>query len=580
MGLDTRRVNVDATESVTKTTLVRDTRQETESTLANWKGRSRMAQIPMLPQFYLGEGVNSASGQIYGQALDFSVTQSLGGQTIELVLESVSSSRELTEKLNIGASASLNLGIFSASAEFKLANSASINSYYTYALVRVVVQNPPQILRDPMLRGHAKDLLIARGWDGFAEAYGWEYIQGVVTGGSYYALIEVQTTDAAQQQEVKAKLGAAFGPIKADASVETSLQDATKDKAVRVIVYQSAGIGDLIETDLEGMLTQARNFPQLVRDNPTPISVLTAEYHSTVPIPSGVPALNSLARLHQRDALQELGRAYLELRDYTRTVEFILGQQRLSDFDDFRDLSGAEIEEQRAVYRRSLDGATKELQSIVMRAQRCSDDYSQCELYVSDFQRLPLPRKGGELMNLRELEGKIAALEAQFATNGAMAEQLEKGERPFRSVSLTDSATVRGAGRLHVAGDELLYVLNRSGVIIGREWGGSGDLFVQGTSRLGSRSSAIRNLQVGSCAVGNSGTRVKPVTVPFNGAFEAPPFLVAVVRGDGRRELQDTFTVSVTAVTPGEFAANVCRIDAPSGWGQVVTLDWIAWESN
>ena len=45
-----------------------------------------MAQIPMLPQFYLGEGVNSASGQIHGQALDFTIVHSLGGQTTERYL--------------------------------------------------------------------------------------------------------------------------------------------------------------------------------------------------------------------------------------------------------------------------------------------------------------------------------------------------------------------------------------------------------------------------------------------------------------------------------------------------------------
>ena len=112
----------------------------------------------------------------------------------------------------------------------------------------MVVQNPPEVLRDPILRGHAKILLTTRGWDGFAEAYGWEYIQALVTGGSYYALIEVQTTNATQQHEVKAKLAGSFGPFKADASVETSLQEATKNNAVRVVVYQSAGSGDPIQT--------------------------------------------------------------------------------------------------------------------------------------------------------------------------------------------------------------------------------------------------------------------------------------------------------------------------------------------
>ena len=35
-------------------------------------------------------------------------------------------------------------------------------------------------------------------------------------------------------------------------------------------------------------------------------------------------------------------------------------------------------------------------------------------------------------------------------------------------------------GRLHISGDELLYLLPKNGVVIGKEWGGTGDLTVQG----------------------------------------------------------------------------------------------------
>ena len=36
------------------------------------------------------------------------------------------------------------------------------------------------------------------------------------------------------------------------------------------------------------------------------------------------------------------------------------------------------------------------------------------------------------------------------------------------------------AGRMHINGDELLYLLNKNGVMIGKEWGGNGNLQVQG----------------------------------------------------------------------------------------------------
>ena len=39
---------------------------------------------------------------------------------------------------------------------------------------------------------------------------------------------------------------------------------------------------------------------------------------------------------------------------------------------------------------------------------------------------------------------------------------------------------IRNPGRMHLSGDELLYLLNKNGVIIGKEWGGNGNLSVQG----------------------------------------------------------------------------------------------------
>jgi hypothetical protein len=38
-----------------------------------------------------------------------------------------------------------------------------------------------------------------------------------------------------------------------------------------------------------------------------------------------------------------------------------------------------------------------------------------------------------------------------------------------------------GKGRVHLTGPEILFLLNKSGVIIGKEWGGNGNLQVEGT---------------------------------------------------------------------------------------------------
>ena len=51
-----------------------------------------------------------------------------------------------------------------------------------------------------------------------------------------------------------------------------------------------------------------------------------------------------------------------------------------------------------------------------------------------------------------------------------------------------NQTTIKGAGRLHIGGEELLYLLNKKGVMIGKEWGGTGDLNVQGNVGVGGNS--------------------------------------------------------------------------------------------
>lgn len=42
------------------------------------------------------------------------------------------------------------------------------------------------------------------------------------------------------------------------------------------------------------------------------------------------------------------------------------------------------------------------------------------------------------------------------------------------------NSTIKTPGRMHITGGELCYILNKSGVVIGKEWGGNGNLTVQG----------------------------------------------------------------------------------------------------
>ena len=75
-------------------------------------------------------------------------------------------------------------------------------------------------------------------------------------------------------------------------------------------------------------------------------------------------------------------------------------------------------------------------------------------------------------------------------------------------------ATITGAGRLHITGGEILYLLNKSGVIIGKEWGGTGGLTVEGDLHTG-----------GNVGIGTSDTKNQRLLVAGTTWFQGDTFI-------------------------------------------------------
>lgn len=61
-----------------------------------------------------------------------------------------------------------------------------------------------------------------------------------------------------------------------------------------------------------------------------------------------------------------------------------------------------------------------------------------------------------------------------------------------KGINMGSEQVFYGSGRMHIMGEELLYVLNKSGVIIGKDWGGNGNLRVGGDL-------SVDNNTYGSC---------------------------------------------------------------------------------
>ncbi len=69
--------------------------------------------------------------------------------------------------------------------------------------------------------------------------------------------------------------------------------------------------------------------------------------------------------------------------------------------------------------------------------------------------------------------------------------------------------TISTSSRMHINGGEILYLLNKQGVIIGREWGGNGNLTVQGNLATNGNVDIAGNLKVRGLIDGYDGRNVE-----------------------------------------------------------------------
>jgi len=68
---------------------------------------------------------------------------------------------------------------------------------------------------------------------------------------------------------------------------------------------------------------------------------------------------------------------------------------------------------------------------------------------------------------------------------GGSGEFSVEGPAAFHDdINLNPNVTIKGHGRMHIDGNEILYLLNRDGVHISKAWGGNGHLYVDGVLRV------------------------------------------------------------------------------------------------
>ncbi|NEQ52048.1 MAG: hypothetical protein F6K11_18225 [Leptolyngbya sp. SIO3F4] len=414
------------------------------------------------PGSYLGRGIDIELGENYGEALEFQPAQQIGsdnlGQKVEFRLTQITNNAELTKSLNVTASASLGLGLFSGSAEAKYTSQQQINRYSTYLLISVIVQNPDKIIRSPRLKSEAFKLLQTKGWETFEQSYGPQYLAGIRSGGSYHGLIEISTSSKQEQQEIAVAVSASYAGFKAEGKLNHRLIQAIENKSLKVTILQSGGSGDSLEVSLEEMIKQAQNFPAVVKQHPVIFQGLFEEYRKTVPLPPGIGE-GPTARRHRQDVINELAHKYLKCKDYRADLRYVL--DNFATFEDHLNFTPVERRAKIARYEQDFRGVSQQLNDIERLARTCRNSNDQCQLPTRYFTPTEtLPTFDGENLMLKKMEQELATLRQQL--NALRSSISTSSLSVSRSANLKDTE-IAGSLKLSKQGTLMYHQTNEFG---------------------------------------------------------------------------------------------------------------------
>ncbi|MEP6676923.1 MAG: hypothetical protein ABJA78_17305 [Ferruginibacter sp.] len=150
------------------------------------------------------------------------------------------------------------------------------------------------------------------------------------------------------------------------------------------------------------------------------------------------------------------------------------------------------------------------------------------------------------------------------------------------SIIATDPLLIIGNGTANNSRSNALVMLKNGNTGIGVNNPGTNKLEVNGNTQTDSlqvsNGNKFSKIQSGSILVGSSGTVIKTVIVTYPTSFIVPPRIVCTVINDDplQPNVNDTWAVSVRAITNAQFSVNVVRVDSNAGWSSAPHLSWIA----
>jgi len=320
--------------------------------------------IPYSEGMDYGVGLDSPSGGTRNNGVQGAPTSipNAGGMIVEYGLTEVSSDEDLQTSLGVSASASGGVGLFSASASMNFAQSCHVHSSSVFLVASVKVTLAFSQIVEPKIQPEAAQSLADGNPTRFQEMYGDSFIQGLETGGRFFAVVEIFTSSSDEQQSLSISLKGSYGAFSASGSFSTSFHDAVQSRSLKITVHQEGGVVPKEPTSLEDVQAVASGFAASVQDHAVPYAATIAKY-TILDLPNPP---NYIDLQNQMDVLKFCAEQRNTLWTALNNVDYIIANPT-----QFKAASGDPFLPALATYRTALE---VDLAAVTAAASHALDD--------------------------------------------------------------------------------------------------------------------------------------------------------------------------------------------------------------
>ena len=280
-----------------------------------------------------------------------------GGQEVTFSLSLLESSKDLSDRMSIDASAKAKFLVGGGEMKVNFATQTQFAETRTTLLAKVTVKNtswtvPPGIKFradvEPLLKGVAgaapTDAQLVR----FRNRCGDGFLHSYTTGGEYFALIQVDTQSKSESESIKAHIAGNYLTYSASADFEKELSKIVSNSKTVVRTYQVGGEGPTASpcSDVACVSKRIDEFTQAVTNKPVvfatevkPYTILKMPQDGVKPIDI-TTAKDQMALINrERDSTQDLISRFIDVLAYPDT--YALGTTTLASISTALDTANA-----------------------------------------------------------------------------------------------------------------------------------------------------------------------------------------------------------------------------------------------